>query len=472
MERTWISDTVEQVGQEVRLNGWVNVRRDMGKLIFIDLRDKTGMTQVVFLPNHKEMLEIAKELRPEFVVEVRGKVNARPEKQINPDSPTGTIEIEALELKILNQAKTTPFEIDKDTSKVDADLRSQYRYLDLRTERMKKNIELRHKVIHFLRNSLTDQGFTEVQTPILSKSTPEGARDYLVPSRIHQGKFFALPQSPQQYKQLLMVAGLERYFQIAPCFRDENARSDRSPGEFYQLDLEMSFVTQEDILQLTEKLFTDLVKAVAPKKKITESPWPRLTYQEAMEKYGADKFDLRKDPEDKDELAFAWVVEWPLFVQQTEDDFFHGAGQGWAPAHHMFTAPREEDIPLLDSDPGKVISLQHDLVLNGVEVGGGSIRIHNPKIQSKVFDLIGFSAEQKEQFAHLLEAFEYGVPPHGGIAPGLDRFIRILAGEDAIREVTAFPLTNDVRDPMMGSPSTVATEQLDELGLEIKKKKD
>ncbi len=472
MERTWIIDTVDNVDNEVRLNGWVHVRRDMGKLIFIDLRDKTGMAQVVFLPNHKEVLEEAKKLRPEFVVEIVGKVNARPEKQVNAESPTGTVEIEALELTILNQAKTPPFEIEKDTSKVDEDLRAQYRYLDLRTERMKQNIELRHQVIHYLRNAFTDQGFTEVQTPILSKSTPEGARDYLVPSRIHQGKFFALPQSPQQYKQLLMVAGLERYFQIAPCFRDENARADRSPGEFYQLDVEMSFVTQDDILQLIETVFTEMIQTLLPEKKITESPWPRLTYEQAMKQHNADKFDLRKDPKDNNELAFAWVVDFPLFMEQTEEDFFHGAGQQWAPSHHMFTAPKEEDIPLLDSDPGKVRSYQHDLVLNGVEVGGGSIRIHDPKIQEKVFDLIGFSKEQKEQFAHLLEAFEYGVPPHGGIAPGLDRLIRIFAGEEAIREITAFPLTNDVRDPMMESPSTVSQEQLDELGLSLNKKKD
>jgi aspartyl-tRNA synthetase len=295
-----------------------------------------------------------------------------------------------------------------------------------------------------------------------------------VPSRIYPGKFFALPQSPQQYKQLLMVAGLERYFQIAPCFRDEDARADRSPGEFYQLDLEMSFVEQEDILQLIEEMYTALVKAVVPDKHIASSPWPRLTHKEAKDQYGSDKPDLRKDKSDPSELAFAWIVDFPLFTEQTEEDFFHGAGDKWAPSHHMFTAPKPEDVPLLDSDPGKVRGLQHDLVLNGVEIGGGSIRIHDPKVQEKIFDLIGFSAQQKKEFSHMLEAFEYGVPPHGGIAPGIDRLVRILTGEDKISEVIAFPLAGSVRDPMMGSPSEVTEKQLKEshIKLDLPKKKE
>lgn len=473
MERTWILDIVDSVGKEVTVYGWVHVRRDMGKLIFIDLRDKTAMAQVVFLPNHKEALEQAKKLRPEFVVKIKGQINERQGKQVNAELPTGTVEIEALELEILSEAKTPPFEVEKDTIDVEEELRIKHRYLDLRTERMKKNIELRHKVIHFIRNELTAQKFTEVQTPILSKSTPEGARDYLVPSRLHPGKFFALPQSPQQYKQMLMVAGIERYFQVAPCFRDENARSDRSPGEFYQLDMEMSFVTQDEILALVEEMFTKMVKELFPEKTITKTPWPRYTYDEAMKEFGADKFDIRKNNDDKDELGFAWVVDFPLFTKQEEaeeGEEFHGASGAWAPSHHMFTMPKEEDLDKLDSDPGAVRSYQHDLVLNGVEIGGGSIRIHDPKIQEKIFDLIGFTDEQKKQFAHLLEAFEYGVPPHGGIAPGLDRFIRLLAGEDAIREVIAFPMTNDARDPMMGSPSEVADEQLEELNISINKK--
>ncbi|OGY87766.1 MAG: hypothetical protein A2458_03225 [Candidatus Kerfeldbacteria bacterium RIFOXYC2_FULL_38_9] len=471
MERTWIIDSVDKIGQQVRLNGWVHIRRDMGKLIFIDLRDKTAICQVVFLPNHQEALQEAVKLRSEFVVEIVGQVNARPKKQVNKNLATGTIEIEALELKILNEAKTPPFEITEDTKKVNEELRLQYRYLDLRTERMKKNIELRHRVIHYMRNYLTSRRFTEVQTPILSKSTPEGARDYLVPSRIHQGKFFALPQSPQQYKQLLMVAGIERYFQIAPCFRDENARADRSPGEFYQLDLEMSFVVQEDILQLAEDLYTSMITELFPEKHLTQTPWPRFSHKEALEKYGADKFDIRKDKNDPNELGFAWVLDFPLFTEQTEEDFFHGAGEKWAPSHHMFTAPRVEDIPLLETDPGKVRAYQHDMVLNGLEVGGGSVRIHDAKLQEKIFDLIGFTDRQKQMFAHMLEAFTYGVPPHGGIAPGIDRLVHILAGEDAIRDVIAFPLTNDARDPLMEAPSEVAEEQLDELGITIKNQK-
>ncbi|MDZ4230046.1 MAG: amino acid--tRNA ligase-related protein, partial [Candidatus Veblenbacteria bacterium] len=290
--------------------------------------------------------------------------------------------------------------------------------------------------------------------------------DYLVPSRVHKGKFFALPQSPQQYKQLLMVAGFERYFQIAPCFRDEDARADRSPGEFYQIDMEMSFVSQDDILVITESMFTSMVKKLFPEKHLTFEPWPRLKHAEVVEKYGTDKPDLRQDKNDVNELAFVWVVDFPLFTEQSDEDFFHGSGASkWAPSHHMFTRPKEEDLPLLETEPGKARSYQHDLVLNGLEVGGGSLRIHDPKVQEKIWDLIGFSAEQKQQFAHLIEAFQYGVPPHGGIAPGLDRLVSILCGEKNIREVIAFPLTGDVRDPLMGAPAEVSKEQLKELGI-------
>lgn len=469
MSRVEISSTVNKIGESVKLAGWVHNRRDHGKLIFLDVRDKTGLVQVVINPSvSKNAHKLAEKIRNEFVVRVVGKVNQRPEKLINPELVNGTIEIEATEIEIISEAKPMPFDITTDTRLINEETRLRYRYLDLRNERMRKNLQLRHKVINFLRNYLTDDNFTEVQTPILTKSTPEGARDYLVPSRIYPGKFFALPQSPQQYKQLLMVAGLEKYYQIAPCFRDEDARADRSPGEFYQLDMEMSFVTQEDILQLVEKMFTKMVETILPEKKITQTPWPRMTYQEAKEKFGSDKPDLRKDKNDPNELAFCWVVDFPLFTEQTEADFFHGAGDKWAPSHHMFTSPKPEDMHLLDTDPGKVRSLQHDLALNGVEIGGGSIRIHDSKIQEKVFDLIGFSPEQKEQFAHLLEAFQYGVPPHGGIAPGIDRIVRILAGEEKISEVIAFPLAGSVRDPLMGSPSSVETKQLNELHIQIK----
>ncbi|MGE5297616.1 MAG: aspartate--tRNA ligase [Acidobacteriaceae bacterium] len=473
MERTYIKDTVSKAGETVTLKGWVAVRRDMGKLIFLDLRDKTGIIQLVVNPKvSPEAHAIAQDIKNEYVIEVEGLINGRTGKQINTEMPTGSVELEVRRLVVISTAKPLPFDINSDTRKINEETRLKYRYLDLRNERMRKNLQLRHKLLQFIRNYLTDEGFTEIQTPILTKSTPEGARDYLIPSRIYPGKFFALPQSPQQYKQLLMVAGIEKYFQIAPCFRDEDARADRSPGEFYQLDLEMSFVTQEDILQLVEKMYTKLVETLTPEKKIQQKPWPRLTYKEAKEKYGNDKPDLRKDKNDPNELAFCWVVDFPLFTEQSEEDFFHGSGESkWAPSHHMFTAPKPEDLPLLETDPGKVKSFQHDLVLNGVEIGGGSIRIHDPKVQEKIFDLIGFTEDQKKQFSHMLEAFGYGVPPHGGIAPGIDRFARILAGEDKISEVIAFPLSGNVRDPMMGSPSTVSEKQLKELHLKLDVKK-
>jgi len=470
MERTAIEEVVKKAGKKVFVCGWVHSRRDHGKIIFIDLRDRTGLLQVVFEPSNKEAYKLANELRPEFVVKIEGTINKRPAKLVNDKIATGTVEMAGEELEILNEAKTPPFELDKDTIKVNEETRLKYRYLDLRTERMAKNMRLRNEAILFIRNALHDQGFIEIQTPILSKSTPEGARDYLVPSRLHPGKFFALPQSPQQYKQLLMVAGFERYFQIAPCFRDEDARADRSPGEFYQLDLEMSFVEQKDILNLIEKLFTDMIKKVFPEKKFTQEPWPRLSHAEVMKKYNTDKPDLRKDKKDPDELAFAWIIDFPLFVRQTEEDYFHGAGKNFAPSHHMFTAPKKEDISMLDKDPLKVKSYQHDLALNGYEVGGGSIRIHDPKIQEKIFDLIGFDKKQKEQFKHLLEAFEYGVPPHGGIAPGIDRLLMVLTGNPSLKELIAFPLTGDARDPLMDSPIEVTEKQLKDVHIKISDK--
>jgi aspartyl-tRNA synthetase len=471
--KTYINETLNQIGKEVILKGWVNVKRNMGKISFVDLRDSTGLIQVVLVP--KELIkgaDLIKEIKPEYVLALKGLVQKRDSKQINKDLITGEIEVLAKELEIINKAELTPFEIDNEKLQANEELRLKRRYLDLRHERMAKNIKVRSQVYRYVVDYLVDQGFTYIQTPILSKSTPEGARDYLVPSRVHQGKFFALPQSPQQYKQLLMVAGFERYFQISPCFRDEDARADRSPGEFYQIDIETSFFSQEEILALVEQMFTSMVKKLFPQKHLTFEPWPRLKYQEVMDKYGSDKPDLRKDKNDPDELAFAWIVDFPLFTKQSEEDFFHGSGKSqWAPSHHMFTRPKDEDLPLLDKDPGGVHSYQHDLVLNGIEVGGGSVRIHDPKLQEKIWDLIGFTAKQKEQFKHLIEAFKYGVPPHGGIAPGFDRLIAILCNEKSIREVIAFPLMGDVSDPMMEAPSEVTKEQLAELGLEIKKKK-
>ncbi|HNV96966.1 MAG TPA: aspartate--tRNA ligase [bacterium] len=471
--KTYINETIKKpIGEEIVVAGWINKLRKMGKLVFFDLRDSTGLLQIICVPSEMTNGEILKDLGHEYVVEITGIIQERGEKQINNEILTGKIELLAKDVKIISTSEVPPFEIDNEERQAGEELRLKYRYLDIRHERMTKNLKYRHKVIHFFRNFLTDNGFTEIQTPILTKSTPEGARDYVVPSRLHKGKFFALPQAPQQYKQLLMVAGLERYFQVAPCFRDEDARADRSPGEFYQLDMEMSFMNQSEILDLVENMMTKMVKELFPEKHFTFSPWPRLNYKDVMEKYKTDKPDLRKDKNDKNELALAWVINFPLFTEQSEEEFFHGSGKGkWAPSHNMFTAPQESDIELLDKDPGKVKSYQHDMVLNGYEVGGGAVRIHDVKLQEKIWDLIGFTNEQKEQFKHYFEAFKYGVPPHGGIAPGIDRLLMVLLNEKNLREVTAFPLTSDGRDPMMESPAKITKEQLEELGLEIKTKK-
>ncbi len=466
--RIAVSDIVQHEGKEVELYGWVHARRDHGKLVFIDLRDRSGLAQVVLGPAIKN----ASDLRLEYVVRVKGEVKKRPPAMVNEKLPTGHYEVSASELAVLSPAEPLPFPIDDAGYEINEEIRLKYRYLDLRRERMQRNLKLQHEMFQFIRRYLTEKGFWEIETPILTKSTPEGARDFLVPSRLQHGKFYALPQSPQQYKQFLMVAGVEKYFQIARCFRDEDPRADRAYGEFTQLDLEMSFVAQEDILHLAEDLFTRLVQATFPEKKIAQSPWPRLSHREARARYGTDKPDLRKDKTNPDELAFAWVIDFPLFTEQTKEDFFHGSGSAkFAPSHHMFTAPHPDDISLLDTDPTKVRGLQHDMVLNGFEVGGGSVRIHQRDIQEKVFDLIGFSREQKEQFDYFLNAFTYGVPPHGGIAPGLDRFLYAALGERSVREVIAFPASSGGQAAVVTAPSAVDTKQLDELGLEIKKKK-
>lgn len=458
--RIFVGETTEKVGETVTVAGWVHRRRDHGKLIFFDLRDRTGLLQVVVRPDEIEG-DDPNEVRDEWVVAVEGEVKKRPENLVNPDIKTGTVELAAARFTVLSRAATPPFTLNDEAAMADVreELRMQYRYLDLRRPQMLEHLRKRFEVISFIRAFLHGKDFLEVETPILSKSTPEGARDYVVPSRLHRGKFYALPQSPQQYKQLLMVAGVERYFQIARSFRDEDTRGDRQP-EFTQLDLEMSFVTQEDVLQLTEELFTSLVHELFPQKRITQTPWPRLDYKDVMAEHQSDRPDLRADKDNSDELAFAWVVNFPLFEEEAENGHF-------APSHHMFTAPHPDDRALLDTDPAKARSLQHDLVLNGNEVGGGSIRIHDAELQRKIFELIGFSREEQQEFAHLLEAFRYGVPPHGGIAPGLDRFLMVLLGQPNIREVIAFPKTGDGRDLMMDAPSAISEEQLKELGLEV-----
>jgi aspartyl-tRNA synthetase len=575
------------VGEVVTLAGWVSRRRDHGGLIFIDLRDRSGTTQVVADPHvSREVHAVAQGVRSEYVLQVRGAVRQRPEGLSNPNLDTGDIEVVAQKIDVLNAAKTTPFLIDDDGS-VDEALRLRYRYLDLRRPRMQSNMILRHRVVKYIRDYLNERGFLEIETPMLFKSTPEGARDYLVPSRIHPGNFYALPQSPQQLKQLIMVAGFERYFQIARCFRDEDLRGDRQP-EFTQLDLEMSFVEREDILALIEPMVTGIVEELSDKRLLAK-PFPRLGYDEAMERFGTDRPDLRfgmelfdvseqvaqsdfrvfsgtvaaggqvkglcakgcgdysrrqideltelaqehgakglawlalreaerGEPElrssfakflgeeeiqgliaaakaepgdllllvadqpsivaevlsqlrlemgdrlglrDPDVLAFCWILDFPLFTWNENE-------KRWDPSHHLFTSPMPEDVALLDSDPGAARGQQYDLVCNGIETGGGSIRIHQREVQEKVFALIGLDMEEaKERFGHLLEAFEYGTPPHGGIAPGIDRLVMLLAGEPNIREVMAFPKTQKAADLMAGAPSPVEPRQLRELHLRV-----
>jgi len=455
MRRIQIKKTLEKEGEKVRLKGWVKNRREHGKLVFIDLRDSSGVIQVVGDEKFTG-------LKTEDVIEVVGEVKSRPPEMVNPKIETGKLEIVAEKLQVLAKSKELPFSIDGSGYEINEEIRLRYRYLDLRRPRLARNLKMRHKAISFIRDFLNKEGFIEIETPILSKATPEGARDFLVPSRLKPGSFYALPQSPQQYKQLLMVAGFEKYYQIARCFRDEDPRADRAYGEFTQLDLEMSFVSQDEILALTEKLFTNMVEKVF-KKKIYKKPFPRFTYNQALEKFGDDKFDIRpkKDPE---VIGFAWVVDFPLFEKTPEREI--------SPFHHPFTAPKDKDIPLLDKDPMKAYSWQHDLVCNGFEVGGGSIRITDPEIQRKIFRILGLSnTEIEDKFGHLLKAFEYGVPPHGGIAPGIDRLLMAILGERSLREVIAFPMTSGGKTAVMDAPSPVDKNQLKELSLKVVKEK-
>ncbi len=448
----------KDIGKKVKLIGWINAIRSHGKISFVDLRDREGITQLFF----NEKINATKE----SVIQVEGTVKKKP--KLNKDLKTGAIEVSVKNWKLISKADPLPLE---SSGRVEStqDVRLKYRYIDLRRPKMHNNIKKRHQAIKFMRDYLDKEQFYEITTPLLTRSTPEGARDYLVPSRIHKGKFYALPQSPQQYKQILMVAGFEKYFQIAPCFRDEDSRADRCPGEFYQLDLEMSFVEREDVLNIIERLFISLVKKIFPEKKLTFKRFPRLTYDEVMKKYKTDSPDLRKRKDNPDELAFCWVINFPLFTRQTKEEFFYGAGKKWAPSHHMFTMPKEEDLKYLnDKDAAKVKSYQYDLILNGHEIGGGSIRIHDPKIQEKIFELIGFTDKQKKEFSHLLTAFRYGVPPHGGIAVGIDRLLMVLMGEPHIREVIAFPKNKDAKDVMLDAPSKVDKKQLDELDIMLR----
>ena len=572
----------KNVGERVRLAGWVNRRRDHGGLIFIDLRDRWGITQVTFHPEKEEVFAAAEELRPEWSISIEGEVVERPEGNENPELPTGEIEVSATSLVVLNESETPPFEIDRERP-VDELLRLKYRYLDLRRTRMQENVIFRHQVVKHMRDYLTVRGFVEIETPLLTASTPEGARDYLVPSRLYPGEFYALPQSPQQFKQLLMVAGFERYFQIARALRDEDQRGDRQP-EHTQLDLEMSYTTQAEILDLIEGLYAEIVDGYT-EKKLLQKPFPRLTYAEAMGRFGTDKPDIRfgleigdvseiargsgfkvfrgavesggsvrgiavgglgdltrreideltsiaaaggarglaylkvgsdglsgpiakffsaeegealnetlgasegdymffvadkdavvfeslnllrlhlrdrLDLADPDVLGLCWVTDFPLF-EWNEDE------RRIEPMHHMFTMPREEDLPLLDTDPLEVIGQLYDLVANGTELASGSIRIHRPDLQQQVFSIVNIPPEEaKRRFGAILEAFRYGAPPHGGIAPGVDRLIMLLRDEPNIREVMAFPKTQAARDEMMDAPGPVTPEQLEELHIQIK----
>jgi len=460
-----IIETTNLIGQEVNIVGWVDTKRDHGKIAFIDLRDRTAKVQVVLVPASLDEASksLMSEIKPEWVIRIRGLVKARPERLINPDLATGSIEIEALEIEVLNTAITPIFPLDQDKNEISEELRLEYRYLDLRRPEMYDNLLKRHKINQLVRNFLDKEGFLEVETPILTKSTPEGARDFIVPSRHQVGNFYALPQSPQQYKQLLMAGGVERYFQIARCFRDEDTRKDRQP-EFTQLDMEMSFVSEEDIMALNEKLLIELVETLYPEKKIQSIPFPRISYAEAMQKYGNDRPDIREDKEDNDLLAFCWIVDFPQFEKTDEGN--------WTFSHNPFSSPKAEYMENLmaKKDIENIISTQYDIVLNGFEIGGGSIRNHKPEALRKVLEIIGYEGEIVDKsFGHILTALASGTPPHGGIAWGMDRLLAVLQKESSIREVIAFPKTGDAQDPMMKSPSGVSVEQLVELGISIKK---
>ena len=465
MPRFLIKDTSKNIGGKVRVCGWVNTRRAHGKILFIDLRDRSGILQVVFVPSNKEVYDLAQTLRPEWVVEIVGQIVKRPENMVNPKIGTGHVEMSVESLKVLSESETLPLSIEDDGYEINEEVRMKYRYLDLRRERMKNNLIMRHKMIKFFRDFLDKEGFLEIETPMLTKSTPEGSRDFIVPARLQPGKFYALPQSPQQYKQLLQVAGVEKYFQVAKCMRDEDSRGDRQ-FEHTQLDMEMSFVEREDVLELVERMLIKMIEVVYPNKKIQEIPFPRIPYSESMEKYHSDKPDLRKDTNDPDLLAFCWIIDFPFFEKTDEG--------GWTFVHNPFSAQKAEFMQDLfaEKNIGKILANQYDIVINGMELASGGIRNHNPKALEKVFEIMGYKKERiKENFGHMIEAMTFGAPPHGGIAPGIDRLISILQNEPNIREVIAFPKTGDGRDPMMNSPSEVEKKQLEELHLKIDLKK-
>ncbi len=453
MKRTLTLETIDKVGGEVLLFGWINSIREHGNVVFADLRDRSGIVQLV---GGSDLAQASRE----SVVEVIGEVTERDKKYFNDKLETGKVEVQVQQLKVLSEAETPPFEISSDGRDVDERVRLKYRYLDLRRRRMQDNLRKRSQFVDFCRQYLFNRDFIEIETPMLTKSTPEGARDFLVPSRMQPGKFYALPQSPQQYKQLLMVSGFERYFQIARCLRDEDLRADRG-FEHTQLDLEMSYVEQQDVMDLVESLFINAFEKIGAKLK--DKPFPVFTYQQAMDKFGADKFDLRtKEEKEEGVLAFAWVIDFPFFERNKEGN--------WTFTHNPFSDPMpEHKQKLLDGEIEGILTTQYDLVCNGYEVGGGSIRANDPKVLSKVFEVLGYTQEEiNQQFGHVLEAFKYGVPPHGGIAAGIARLLMVLQNEQSLKEVVAFPQTSSGKTSIMEAPSRVDPDQLKELGIQLR----
>lgn len=467
LKRTLIAQTPEMVGETVLLQGWVDTKRDHGKLTFIDLRDRSGMAQIVGFQKLSEVTT-------ESVIEVEGLIKARPERMVNADSPTGSIEIEVINYTVLNKAEELPILVKEDGRNENEEIRLKYRYLDLRRERMSKILRLRSAYYKALREALYEQEFVEVETPMLTKSTKEGARDFIVPSRFQPGKFYALPQSPQQYKQLLMTAGVERYFQFARCIRDEDLRADRG-FEFTQLDMEMSFVERDDVMQTMETIVKKAVAAVGGKLK--DETFPVIDYADAMEKYGADRFDLRSEEDKKNGvLAFAWVVNFPFFkkVDKADAAEVRDGKSGWTFTHNPFSAalPEHEADHLAGENTENILTTQYDLVCNGFEVGGGSIRTHRPEALRATFKTMGYSDEEIEDgVGHMLKAFSLGTPPHGGIAFGLDRMVMLIAGEESLKETIAFPMSSTGRTAVMDAPATVSDVQLKELHIQVVKPK-
>lgn len=463
IKRTLVKETPQHVGDQVVIEGWVDTKRDHGKLTFIDLRDRTGILQCVGFEKMGELVV-------ESVVRLTGAIKKRPDKMVNPNLLTGTVEMDVTEYEVLSTSQELPLPIDTDGRELSEEVRLAYRYLDLRRPRMQEIMRLRSRYIQELRQNLLAQDFVEIETPVLTKSTKEGARDFLVPSRFQPGKFYALPQSPQQYKQLLMVAGFERYFQFAKCFRDEDLRADRG-FEFTQLDLEMSFVTRLDVMETVEDVMKEAVKAVGGKLK--DDTFPVITYKEAMAKYGADKFDMRTDEEKKTNvLAFAWVTDFPFFKQVDKKDAAEtrDSKSGWTFTHNPFSAPlpEHEEWLLKGEHVGEILTTQYDLVCNGFEVGGGSIRAHTPELLKATYQIMGYTEEQTEEsVGHMLEAFRFGAPPHGGIALGIERLVSILRQEQSIKESIAFPMTATGRTAVMDAPAAVTDVQLKELGLKV-----